>query len=651
MEIDLDNINFGAMGIQVERDEDLMPKPKEEDKWSKDEDEDKLLTALAGGPPSKLLTSKSSIVGAEVDLDALAALRSKAHKPKPALKFSDQQLAIFEKFADKNSGHVTIIARAGSSKTTTSIEGGKHAPERSIVYAAFGNAIAKELSTKISDTRSKAQTIHSMGCGIIRQKRPDMDIDKNISYIKVERAITDYFDMPENRWDSTALNYLRENTWHPVKVLEYVKIIAPYASDVDEIWQTADDMNVSSTPIRDYNQDAAIIMKMRSLKNSERDEWQAPTFMDRICDIVLLVLNRQTDEAFYGKGKLTIDFNDMIWLPVRCGWVVPKYELVVIDEAQDLSYTQIELATLICKGRIFIVGDDKQAIYAWRGADSDSLSRMTKYLNSTTMYLTTCYRCAKSIVRHAQRYVEDIMPWEESPEGKVEYCNYDKMILGAKKGDFIICRSNQPLMSICLRLISKGKRALMAGNDIGKKMLKILEDVEGKGGKRRPFRSCEEMWQRLIEWGLEEKKAIEDSCRRKFTNMKEERLKAQIDSRFEVVKDMLGMINVMIKEYKDPVKVKGNIKKLFEKQELDGEQSSDRNNYILCTSVHKAKGLEAETTWVLRDYLRQSPQEEKNIAYVAVTRAKRNLYLVTDSIEDYEEQEDHGEVSRRWTGE
>lgn len=849
-----------------------------------------------------------------IDLDSMftSTPAAKLAPVKKKIEWSEQQKAIFELFKDKKSGNVTIVARAGSTKTTTSIEGGKYAPEASIFYAAFGKSIAKELSSRLPDDRCKAQTIHAAGMAIISQKRRGkVEVVKNCAYQRVSAAISEYFERPENKWDNEAIEYLRQNQWQPIKILELTKIMCPFADTSDEVLDVAIDMMVASTPPR---------------TTQAGDLWprrEIPPLIDRVCDVVLLVMENQTEEAIAGAGKLMIDFNDMIWLPVRCGWVSPRYPLVVIDECQDLSFTQIELASGLCSGRIFIVGDDRQchpsgtmieltggkripiedvrpgdsvvsyhdcfrgirtqgrlveevrsfsftgnmqtifaggetslctdnhkyptrlvsdgksrwvtylmelgevsrighcslrytsrgsdysfgpsmrlrqegadrvwilevfddqnkakiaetitalrfnlpenifmekgdikseileaigsnrekainclesfgrlyeypifckgsgvkigskiyvtqacnllsgvnelrtfdgtqsggswaaidlivahrvedelvhclkvepteggmrlyvadrilthnSIYGWRGADSKAIERMTKQLKSKVMYLTTCYRCAKSIIKEAQKYVKDIRAWDQSPEGKVRWISLRKLPKLVKAGDFVVSRSNAPLMMICLRLIATGIRALMAGNDIGKQMLKMIEDVEGNGRNKVPFKSAEDMWERLVAWGREEKVAIEEMVRRKFTSATQKRIDQEILNRVESLKDKLGMISVMLKELKTPAAVKTRMMSLFEDQEKDGEESADRNNYVLCSSVHKAKGLEAESVFVLRDTLRTKNEEEVNICYVAVTRARENLWYVSACIEDDEEMEDASDIHHEW---
>ena len=70
--------------------------------------------------------------------------------------------------------------------------------------------------------------------------------------------------------------------------------------------------------------------------------------------------------------------------------------------------------------------------------------------------------------------------------------------------------------------------------------------------------------------------------------------------------------------------LQNRIEWLFSDDVQDHEQ-------ILCSSVHKAKGLEAERVYVLQEsfYRRGVTPEEQNIHYVAVTRAKSHLTFVT----------------------
>ena len=50
---------------------------------------------------------------------------------------------------------------------------------------------------------------------------------------------------------------------------------------------------------------------------------------------------------------------------------------------------------------------------------------------------------------------------------------------------------------------------------------------------------------------------------------------------------------------------------------------------VMCSTVHKAKGLEADRVWVLEDTLRSGGIGEENIRYVAYTRARKELCLVS----------------------
>ena len=90
----------------------------------------------------------------------------------------------------------------------------------------------------------------------------------------------------------------------------------------------------------------------------------------------------------YKKEHTLIDFNDMILEFVKSD-ASPAFDVVFIDEAQDLSLIQWDMAKSIWNksGDSYIAGDDDQAIFRWAGADVDSFIAQTgKILNLTQSY-------------------------------------------------------------------------------------------------------------------------------------------------------------------------------------------------------------------------------------------------------------------------
>ena len=57
-------------------------------------------------------------------------------------------------------------------------------------------------------------------------------------------------------------------------------------------------------------------------------------------------------------------------------------------------------------------------------------------------------------------------------------------------------------------------------------------------------------------------------------------------------------------------------------------EDGNTKGFVVCSSVHRAKGLEADRVFVLEETVRDDNDEEANIAYVAYTRAKKHLTRV-----------------------
>jgi len=299
-----------------------------------------------------------------------------------------------------------------------------------------------------------------------------------------------------------------------------------------------------------------------------------------------------------------IDFSDMIFLPIRNGWLVKMYDLVVIDETQDQTASQLEIMRGICKGRICVVGDDRQTIYGFRGADSGGMARLTQDLDAKVLGLKTTYRCARNVVDRAAAIVPDFQTAPGNPEGWVLDMHTSMLVEAAGPGDYLLSRTNAPLVSTAIQLLRAGKRTKVIGKDIGKDLLGLVTRLS------RTARSVPAFLERLQGWtDREVARAM------KLKNP---------DPRIDLIHDQAEMLRSIADNAKSVSDIEDRINYLFDKVEGTDE------GLIICSSVHKAKGREAKRVFVLVDTLRADNEEEMNIQYVAFTRAKETLVMVSD---------------------
>jgi len=122
-------------------------------------------------------------------------------------------------------------------------------------------------------------------------------------------------------------------------------------------------------------------------------------------ELALEVYNRYQD---YLKKENRIDFNDMINLAVELAKKVPekyfnKYDHVLVDEFQDISYQRLELIRNFVNEnsntKLFCVGDDWQSIYQFTGSDVRFFVNFNDYFpNPEITYLNSNYRSSQTIV-------------------------------------------------------------------------------------------------------------------------------------------------------------------------------------------------------------------------------------------------------------
>lgn len=143
----------------------------------------------------------------------------------------------------------------------------------------------------------------------------------------------------------------------------------------------------------------------------EREEEYTPNFLN-----FKLFHNIFNDYQIILIRNKKLDFSDMI---SRCYDLLnsnaeilhryqDKYKYVLVDEFQDINKLQYKLTKLICKSKnIFVVGDDDQSIYKFRGSHPRVMADFLKdYKRAKVIYLNENYRCAKQIVKFSKLVID-----------------------------------------------------------------------------------------------------------------------------------------------------------------------------------------------------------------------------------------------------
>lgn len=496
-----------------------------------------------------------------------------------ARTWSAQQLAVFEWFGS-GSGNLVVRALAGTGKTTTILEAIGRAPEARILFAAFNKRIVEEVTlpnaqgvVKLTCPRAEAKTLHAVGFACIRRRLGNVRMAERGER---EDRLVEMVCGPQDPQEIRRM---------VGKLMTKAREIAPLATQPGSLRDLAEDFDC----IPD-------------------EEWKADGFDYEYVEARALEAMQKAAGLRSGEA---MDFADMIFLPVRNGWMPKLYDMVVVDEGQDMTVAQLLLALGVCGGRFCIVGDNHQAIYGFRGADSESLDRLKAELKASELGLTVTYRCGKRIVEAAQQYVPHYTAAPEAPDGEISSMPFEKMVEAAEPGNFILSRANAPLAKVAMACIRANKRVRIQGKDIGAGLKALVKKL----ASGRAQNSIPELLAKLARWQ-------ERECERLYKADKPERCEAIID-KAETVRCLCeGVAGVRELEVR-----------------LDNLFADSGAVAIVCSSVHKAKGLEAKKVFILRDTLNPKPpkgvaitpkraKEEANICYVAITRAIEHLVWV-----------------------
>lgn len=496
---------------------------------------------------------------------------------------------------DKPVRSLMVKAGAGSGKTSTIVAAAQMIPSTvRAIFLAFNKDIATELGRKLPK-HVLSKTLNSLGWGICKRFADGV----NGSPIEFKDFTNGY----------KHHNLVRELFTKP-EVKEYgvyVRWVVSMCQSLGVVPAGRDDV-VGVSEYDDTNEDLNAIV--------ERFGYDLPLpIRSKVFNMARLVLNKTIDNV------IQVNFDEQKYFPVimpEMAGLAPKYDVIMIDEVQDVNDVDLALIKLILKpnGLVVGVGDNRQSIYGFRGADTQATAKFKAAFNAAELPLSISYRCAKSIVAEACKIYPELESAPDAIEGIVSNMgSYENVVFEAS--DMVICRNNAPTITLAYRLIADRTPVFVKGRDIGRNLISVIEKMKAVDvpDLAREMKDWLRIQTQII---LEENPDNEDAVQR--------------------INDRYDSIMVFITHNSDGVvaTVIADIEELFSTRTKDSDDEYLMKGKVILSSIHKSKGLEAQRVYILDRFLigmratqgSWQMEQENNLAYVATTRAKEFLHYV-----------------------
>ena len=305
----------------------------------------------------------------------------------------------------------------------------------------------------------------------------------------------------------------------------------------------------------------------------------------------------------YKKVFGLIDFTDMIQKFLDKG-VSPKFDVIFVDEAQDLSLIQWSMIKKIEKDTncdVWVAGDDDQAIFGWAGADVDSFINWEAQeipLKQSERVPTIIQKKALDVIDRIQENRIDKEYFPKAESGEI-FERYKLSDIDMSKGDWLILTRTKSLLKPVITFLKKKGFFFNTaqGNSIGKS---LYEDIQN--------------WSKL-------QKKIE------LPEIQVQRIRERIE----------GSMNLSLKWYDVFNKLTDSQITYMKLLLLNGENPTE-DARIKVSTIHGAKGGEAtnvvlflnETANTIKGAKKSAAKqdEEYRVWYVGITRTMKNLYLI-----------------------
>jgi superfamily I DNA/RNA helicase len=502
---------------------------------------------------------------------------------------TEEQAQIIDAVAE-GSQSLMISAYAGTAKSTT-IEMAAPKVSGPALALAFNKKIADELQGRLPPN-FKARTLNSIGHGawIRTLSKPTVNLDAR-KLGKLISAVAKDWKTPLStpQWEE-----VKDGVSNAMKAgLSYKDVGQPLLKDTEENWKSLLECDSADFPM--------------------------------LYPIAREVLKASIDLARAGH----ISFDDQIYCPTILGGAWEKFPRVFVDEAQDLSLLNHMMLNLCSTGPIAAVGDKRQAIYLFRGADSSSMHSMRALRPEwTDLRLTLTFRCPRAIVTRQQAHAPGYRAAPQNIDGRVfslpgvlasedneswSWGNLKRIMseITDARHLAILCRNNAPLVSMAFKLIRSGVGCQMLGRDIGHGLIQLTRKLA-----KDDSLSITKFTEGMNTW-------LEKECAIAIGNDKPERV--------DKLTDQVECLRATI-EGASPSTV-GDLRSILQRV------FSKENGQVILSSIHRAKGLEWPLVVHLDPWRIPSKQslfseangdprpleQEHNLRYVAETRTQHTL--------------------------
>jgi len=351
------------------------------------------------------------------------------------------------------------------------------------------------------------------------------------------------------------------------------------------------------------------------------DEYNTDMYSQDLDKNLLYILKDELDN--YKKSYHLKDFTDMIEKFIMAE-ICPKYDVVFIDEAQDLSPIQWKMFETLKKNskHVILAGDDDQAIYGWAGAD------VTRFQQEPAkeIVLPQSYRVPRTVQHIADNILSRIpddrrikKEWEARDEEGSVYFGTSIEDVPLHEGKWLVlARYNDKLIKLKPSLKERGI---------------YFEYKNRKSYKTRLYDAIQNYtrWTNGAKLSISECKDLFEYFGKEFPG-KEERL---YDLREFGYSHTQQWFEVFETEPEDS---------LYIRDMLQAGEKLSKEARVKLSTIHAAKGGEAhnvllilDNTKTIREAIEKSPEkedEENRIWYVGVTRTKQNLYILAAKKED-----------------